>query len=62
MLSTGCLDRKFHDHQQRAVDMGECLPPWEWIDDDGTPQGYIFWSEVLDGLATLIAFCNSTTS
>ena len=46
---------KLQGHVERAASMAQCLPPWLWIDDDGTPEGWIFWAEMLDGLATLVA-------
>ena len=52
------LERKFHDHQRRAVEMSEWPPLGEWIDENGTSLHWVFCGEVLDGLATLIAFCS----
>jgi hypothetical protein len=59
MLSTTCLERKFHDHQQRSIDLGECAPLWEWVSDDGTPEFYIWLGELLDGMATLVHYCST---
>ena len=51
------LQTKLTEHQDRATQMGECIPPWLWLADDGTHEGYIFWAELFDGLKTLCDYC-----
>ena len=51
------LEAKLAQHQARANEFAECIPPWLWLDDDGTHEGYIFWCELLDGMKCLFDYC-----
>lgn len=55
------IESKFAGHQERAIQMGECIPPWLWLADDGTHEGYIFWAELLDGMKCLADYCSVLT-
>lgn len=57
ILQSTCPERKWRDHLDRANGLAACLPPWLWIDENGTPEGYIWWAEIADGINALVQFC-----
>jgi len=57
ILQGTCPERKWRDHLDRANGLANCLPPWLWIDDDGVPEGWMWWAEVLDGMNALVQSC-----